>query len=72
MELKKRLAFEIVLQFHSDKDACEADAHFSHVVQNKGLPDEIEEARISFKELQVSGTPLLSQILTAYYLPVFL
>ncbi|MFC1998345.1 tyrosine--tRNA ligase [Chloroflexota bacterium] len=53
MELKKRLAFEIVLQFHSDKDACEADAHFSRVVQNKELPDEIEEARISFKDHQI-------------------
>ena len=54
MDLKKRLAFEIVLQFHDDKAACDADAHFGKVVQDKQLPDEIEEARISFKDLQVA------------------
>ena len=48
MELKKRLAFEIVLQFHDAKAAHDADVHFGKVVQNKELPDEIEEARISF------------------------
>ncbi len=48
MELKKRLAFEIVLQFHDAKAARDADVHFGKVVQNKELPDEIEEARISF------------------------
>ena len=53
MELKKRLAFEIVMQFHDDKAACDADVHFGKVVQNKELPDQIEEARISFKELQI-------------------
>ncbi len=55
MELKKRLAFEIVLQFHDDKAACDADMHFSKVVQNKELPDEIKDAPISFKELKSAG-----------------
>jgi tyrosyl-tRNA synthetase len=35
MELKKRLAFEIVLQFHDKKAACEADSHFSKKYQQK-------------------------------------
>jgi tyrosyl-tRNA synthetase len=56
MELKKRLAFEIVLQFHDEVAACDADAHFAKVVQNKELPDEVEEAQVSFKTLQVSGS----------------
>jgi len=60
MELKKRLAFEIVLQFHSSEAACEADVHFGKVVQNKELPDDIEEARVSFKALQVSGSKAIA------------
>ncbi|MBT3363438.1 MAG: tyrosine--tRNA ligase [Chloroflexi bacterium] len=51
MDLKKRLAFEIVMQFHDEKAACDADAHFSKVVQQKELPDEIQEAKVSFKAL---------------------
>ena len=47
MELKKRLARDIVIQLYSDKDATEAEKHFSQVVQNKELPDEIQEYKIS-------------------------
>jgi len=47
MELKKRLARDIVTQLYSDKDATEAEKHFSQVVQNKELPDEIQEYKIS-------------------------
>lgn len=56
MDLKKRLAFEIVLQFHDEKAAHDADMHFGRVVQNKELPEKIEEARISFKEMQISDS----------------
>ena len=41
MELKKRLAFELVLQFHSAEAACEADTHFTNVFQKGGTPDEM-------------------------------
>lgn len=51
MELKKRLAFEIVLQFHDSQAACDADTHFAKVVQNKELPDDIEETPVSFRKL---------------------
>jgi len=43
MDLKKRLARDIVTQLYSQKEADEAEKHFSKVVQNKEVPEEIEE-----------------------------
>jgi len=43
MELKKRLAREIVAQLYDKKAASEAEEHFEKVVQKKELPEEIEE-----------------------------
>ena len=43
MELKKRLGREIVTWLHNKDAAIEAEAHFARVVQNKEIPDEIEE-----------------------------
>ncbi len=47
MELKKRLARELVSQLYDEKAAAEAAAHFARVVQNKEVPEEIKEFRIS-------------------------
>jgi len=47
MELKKRLAREIVEQFHSKKAALEAQTHFEKTVQKKEIPDEIPEYHTS-------------------------
>jgi tyrosyl-tRNA synthetase len=47
MSLKKRLAFDLVKQFYSEKDAQAAEAHFEKTVQNKEVPDEIEEYKVS-------------------------
>jgi tyrosyl-tRNA synthetase len=47
MALKKRLARDIVTQIYSDKEAKEAEAHFEKTVQNKEMPDEIQEFKIS-------------------------
>jgi tyrosyl-tRNA synthetase len=52
MNLKKRLARELVTQFYSAKDAREAEAHFEKTVQKKELPDEVREFRLSFKALR--------------------
>jgi len=41
MELKKRLAREIVAQFHSQHAAQEAEADFERVVQRRGVPPEL-------------------------------
>ena len=41
MELKKRLAHDLVSQFHNDKAANESQVHFEQTVQRRQLPDEI-------------------------------
>ena len=51
MEMKKRLARELVSQLHGWEAANEAEAYFTRVVQNKEVPEEIEEFRISFRDL---------------------
>jgi tyrosyl-tRNA synthetase len=48
MELKKRLAREIVAQFHSKEAAEDAEAEFEKVFQRRGVPEEIIEYPVSF------------------------
>jgi len=43
MNLKKRLAYEIVRQFHGNEAADEAQEHFTRVFQQKETPEEISE-----------------------------
>jgi tyrosyl-tRNA synthetase len=67
MMLKKRLAREIITQLYDPKAAAEAEAHFERTVQNKEMPDEISECRLSFKELcpQQGGEIDISRLLVA-------
>jgi tyrosyl-tRNA synthetase len=51
MELKKRLAREIIAQLYEPKAATEAEGHFERTVQKKEIPEEIPECRLSFGEL---------------------
>jgi len=53
MTLKKRLAREIVAQLYSQKEANEAEKRFKKEVQDKELPDKIEELPLNlyFKDL---------------------
>jgi len=61
MELKKRLAREIVEQFHDKQAAADAQAHFEKTVQKKEMPDEIPEFRTS-----ISAEPVqLANLITA-------
>lgn len=53
MALKKQLAKTLVKQFYSEKDAQEAQEHFEKTVQNKELPDEIEEFELK-QEMTIS------------------
>ena len=46
MHLKKQLALEITIQFHDQKAADTAQAHFERVVQERDLPDEIPEVAL--------------------------
>jgi tyrosyl-tRNA synthetase len=47
MMLKKRLARGIVTQLYSEKEASEAEEHFTKVVQKKEVPEEIEEFELT-------------------------
>jgi len=51
MELKKRLARELVTQLYNQKAATEAEEHFVKVFQRRGAPEEIAEFRLCFKDL---------------------
>jgi tyrosyl-tRNA synthetase len=51
MKLKKRLAYEIVSQFHSKEAAEEAEAHFEKVFQKRELPEEIPVYNVSTEKL---------------------
>lgn len=53
MELKKRLAREILLQLYSEKETEEAEKHFERVVQNKENPDEIPTIQVSNKNIDI-------------------
>jgi tyrosyl-tRNA synthetase len=52
MNLKKRLAHEIVRQFHSKQAADEAEKHFTQVFQKREMPNEIHTT----VELRGTGT----------------
>ncbi len=54
MELKKRLAREIVTQLYDRKAATEAEEHFVKLVQKREIPEEIPEHRVSFDEFVLS------------------
>ena len=51
MELKKRLAREILAQLYDQKAAAEAEGHFERTVQKREVPEEIPEHPLSFKKL---------------------
>jgi tyrosyl-tRNA synthetase len=52
MNLKRRLAHEIVKQFHGKQAADEAQEHFTQVFQKRETPEEILAYKESFKKLQ--------------------
>jgi len=60
MELKKRLAREIVEQFHDKQAAADAQAHFEKTVQKKEMPDEIPEFRTSISAEPVQLASLIA------------
>jgi len=55
MILKKRLAREIVAQFHDEQAAQAAEAEFERVFQRREVPEGIAEFHISFRELQADA-----------------
>ncbi len=61
MILKKRLAREIVTQFHSAEAARQAESYFERVVQKGEAPQEMEEVKISFREIWTALSPKLAR-----------
>lgn len=59
MDFKKQLARSIVSQLYTEKGADEAEKHFQKVVQNKELPDNIPEYKIT---TDISICALISDI----------
>ena len=61
MSFKKQLALEITGQFHSRDSADAAEANFERVVQQRDLPQEIPEVKLStyLGESYISGPPEL-------------
>jgi len=51
MELKKRLAGELVTWLYDKKAASEAGENFERVVQKKEVPEEIKNCYVSFSKL---------------------
>jgi len=52
MSLKKRLAHEIVLQFHGNQAAIKAEEHFTEVFQKREIPDDIPKYTFTAKHAQ--------------------
>ncbi|MFC1902589.1 tyrosine--tRNA ligase [Chloroflexota bacterium] len=54
MELKKRLARELVTHLYDKKAASEAEAHFRRIVQEKEVPEEIAECYVRLEHIAAS------------------
>ena len=50
MVFKKQLAGLIITQMYDQPAASEAEAHFNRVFQQRDVPEEITEYRVSFRE----------------------
>ena len=58
MELKKRLARELVAQFHDRDAALEAERNFERTVQGGQRPDDIKEVWLSRNSIRQSDAPI--------------
>jgi tyrosyl-tRNA synthetase len=64
MELKKTLGRELVTQLYDAAAATVAEANFVRTVQNKELPDEIPQMKVSFGSVQDGGYDI-ARLITA-------
>lgn len=64
MDIKKILAFNIVEQFHSTKDAQEASDHFYHQFQDK-KQDNVEYVTVPLSSLNLEENPDLLSVVAA-------
>ena len=54
MELKRELARKIITIYYDEDKALEAESHFNKVTVSKGIPDEIEELKLTEDDLLVN------------------
>ena len=64
LELKKRLAREIVAQFHSPKDAASAESEFERIVQRKEADDIVTE--VPLVSLNDGDTAFIPRLLVEF------
>jgi tyrosyl-tRNA synthetase len=57
MVVKKRLAYEIVAQFHGAQAAREAEEHFAKVFQKREMPDEVVTIKVTVAKVSSAGMP---------------
>lgn len=61
MSIKKRLAYEIVTQFHSDVAAGEAEEHFAKLFQKREVPDDAVVILSALAGLKATLTAALTE-----------
>ena len=54
MELKRELARKIVVVYHDENKAIEAENHFNQVTVSKGVPDDIDDYQLKEDDLLVN------------------
>ena len=64
-DLKMRLAYEITKINHGEAGAKEAQENFVKTVQNKEIPDEIEERQVSFDNINIVDLLILLEMATS-------
>jgi len=62
MTLKKCLAREIVSQLYSQKEATEAEGHFTKVFQKRELPEEMKEYQIIHTDISIRDFLVLARL----------
>ena len=70
MELKKRLARELVTQFQDASSARHAQEHFERTVQGRETPEAIEEVPLWKSEIKLIGGFLYDEMLKGYDLNI--
>ncbi len=71
MILKKRLAYEIVAQFHDVDAAKQAEAEFERIFQRRGIPEEVPECSISFNTIEYIDLGIRGEKVTSVPQPDF-
>ena len=64
MEAKKRLAYELLVQFHDTSAADEAQRFFERTFSKRELPQDVPEKSVSFDDIMDGDTVRIPRLLT--------